>query len=56
MAHPDVIGEWIPKEGFRLILFNFINSNVFEICIMIIIMANVILMAISYEGSSIQYD
>ena len=51
-AKPDIIGEWVPQNGIRLKLYNFINSNVFEITIMVIIMANIILMAISYEGSS----
>ena len=51
-AKPDVIGDWIPKSGWRFELYNKVTSNAFEIGIMVVIFLNIVLMALNYEGSS----
>lgn len=55
-AKPDFSLFYIPKSKMRLKIFNLIKSKVFEISIMICIVLNIIVMALSYEGMSNNYS
>jgi len=54
-AKPDFSLFYIPKSKMRLKVFNLVKSKIFEISIMICIVLNILVMALSYEGMSNTY-
>ena len=45
-----------PDNHIKKIVFNIVKSNYFDIIILICIIGNILTMAMSYEGSSLNYQ
>jgi voltage-gated sodium channel type XI alpha len=54
-AKPEAIATWTPTSGYRLFLYGIVTSNVFEVGIMAVILANIILMTLDYEDAPADY-
>lgn len=55
-AKTDFTSYLLPTNKYRKKVYNLINDKYFEVFIMFCIMFNIVTMALTYEGSSAQYD
>lgn len=55
-AKTDFTSYLLPTNKYRRKVYNLINDKYFEVFIMFCIMFNIVTMALTYEGSSAQYD
>jgi hypothetical protein len=51
-AKPDFTKFFVPESPFKLKLYMAVNSNTFDVVIMICIMLNIISMGLAYEDQS----